>query len=737
MSSINLWFAFGLFWRNAVLNAAGVQGMVSELPMKFSALVLLRGRLPAPFFSLLAALCLLAGEVRAVSATNELRSVAAVRSLTVEETDQKIPVRLRGVVTFFEENLFSRFLQDETAGIYLQYPTNITLPPLMPGQLVEVSGFASPGEFAPVVMVEAVKVAGEMPLPHAKPTSYEELATGTEDSQFVGITGIVRAVRRLENSQFYQVEIATGGGRLLVYVKDLPVSRPDELLDSTVRVRGVCSTQFNHQRQLFAIRLMVPRPEDLKIEIPATKEPFNTPVRTIGSLLQFTPQETYGHRVKVAGTVIYYEPGTVMFLQDASHGVEVQTRKKLDLKLGDQVEALGFVGRGDYTPLLQDAVYRKISDGEPLPPARLTIDEALRGDHDCQLIQVFARLIDRTQHGAEQFLILQDSNFIFQASLKPSSGLDDFALLENGSRVAVTGICRIEPGEWEAGVNWRAKSFNLLLRSPADVVVLEAPPWWTLKRVLWMAGALGLLVLAAFGWVAVLRRKVAQRTRELETQIHKRQLAERRREIEQERARVAHDLHDDLGARLTEVNMLTTLVKSPTTSADEKDRYLGDLSETALRMVTSLDEIVWAVNPRNDTTASLASYFGSYAQRLLELASVSCGLDIAENLPERPLDPRFRQEFFFAFKEALTNIVRHAKANQVWLRIAVKADSLMVELADNGCGFNARQHPKPGDDGLVNMNERLKSLGGECEIISEAQKGTTVRLRAPLPQNFL
>jgi signal transduction histidine kinase len=663
--------------------------------------------------------------------------VAAVRSLTEKQAGEKIPVHLRGVVTFFDENLFSRFIQDETAGIYLQFPTNVGPPQMMAGQLVDVVGYGSPGEYAPVVMVEQISVVGEAPLPPAKPVTYEALASGTEDSQFVSISGIVHAARKLKNSEYYQIEIATGGGRLLVYAKQLPVARDQELLDSSVRVSGVCSTKFNHQRQLFAIRLMVPRPDDLKIQTPATRDPFAAPSRPIGSLLQFTPQETYGHRVKVAGTVIYFEPGSAVFLQNGKHGVEIQTQETDPLELGDHAEALGFVSQGEYTPLLQDAVYRRIFGGPPMVPARLTTDEALKGDYDCRLIQVCARLVDRTQHGEEQFLILQEGSFIFQASLKGKDGVAPFALLANDSRVAVTGVCRIEPGEWEAGENWRAKSFSLLLRTPQDVELLQAPPWWTLKRVMWMAGALGLAALVAFGWVWVLRRQVAERTRELETQIQKRQMAERRREIEQERARVAHDLHDDLGAGLTEVNMLTTLVKSPTTSSAEKERYLGDLSETARRMVTSLDEIVWAVNPRNDTIASLASYFGSYAQRLLDLAAVACGLDIAEDLPERPLDPRFRQELFFAFKEALTNVVRHALATQVWLRISVQRDCLVVELADNGKGFDLQKRQHAGEDGLVNMNDRLNALGGECQIISDPQQGTTVRLRAPLPQNFL
>ena len=671
----------------------------------------------------------------AQTATNELRTVAAIRGLTVEQTEQKLPVRLRGVVTFFDETLFSRFIQDDTAGIYIQFPANVGPPGLVPGQVVEVTGTASPGEYAPVVVVQNLAVVGDMPLPKPKPVTYEQLASGIEDSQFVEISGIVRSVRMLENSAYHQIEITTGGGRLLIFAKAIPVERAEELLDSTVRVRGVCSTQFNHQRQLFAIRLMVPRSDDLKIEIPATKDPFAIDARPISSLLQFAPQSTFGHRVKVAGTVIYFDPGTSIFLQDGDHGVEIETKQRDPLQVGDKVEAIGYVSQGDYTPLLQDGVYRKISSSEPPSAARIAPDEALTGNYDCQLIQVSARLVDRAVHGSEQYLVLQQSNFIFQAALKHNEGRDEFALLENGSRISVTGVCRIEPGEWQAGDNWRAKSFSVQLRSPADVVLLQAPPWWTLKKLLWMAAALAFVTLAAFVWVAVLRRRVTERTRELEIQIQKRQLAERTREIEQERARVAHNLHDDLGSDLTEVNMLTTLVKSPTTSTEEKQRYLGELSETARRMVTSLDEIVWAVNPRNDTIASLASYFGSYAQRFLDIGAVSCGLDIAQDLPEHPLDPKFRQELFFAFKEALTNVVRHAGATQVWLRISVRDDSLIVEVSDNGHGFDPKNH-QAGDDGIANMKDRLKTLGGQCEITSNAKEGTTVCFRAPLPRVF-
>lgn len=670
------------------------------------------------------------------TSTNELLTVAAIRDLSATEAQQKIPVHLQGVVTFFDESLFSHFIQDATAGIYLKFPDNVGPPVLIPGQLVEVSGTCSPGEYAPVVLVDRIQAIGDAPLPDPRVVTYQQLASGVEDSQYVEITGIVRSCRKLEDSLYYLVDIATGGGRLSIYVKKLPVKNVSALLDSTVRVRGVCSTKFNHKRQLFAIRLMVPRPEDFEITIPASPNPFAAAVRPIDSLLQFAPQETYGHRVMVSGTVIYYVPGETLFVQNGQQGIEVQTQQRSPLQSGDHVEVLGYVTHGEYTPQLQDAVFKKTSSGLPPVPARLTLDEVLKGDHDCRLIQVDARVLDRTLHGSDRYLILQEGGFVFHAYLDQAAGEDAFAGLANGSRVAVTGVCQIDPGEWKAGEAWRAKGFSIKLRSPADVVLLQAPPWWTLRKVLWMAFALGFAMLSAFVWVAVLRRQVTERTRQLEIQILERQRAERRREIEQERARVAHDLHDDLGAGLTEVNMLSSLVKSPTTSAVEKQRYLDDLSEVAHRMVTSLDEIVWAVNPRNDTIASLAGYFGAYAQRMLDLAGVACGLNVSENLPEHPLDPKFRQEIFFAFKEALTNVVRHACAKQAWLRISVRDERLIVELADNGSGFESSGHPV-GNDGLANMVERLESIGGSCEIISETQKGTTVRFSAPLPLKLL
>ena len=209
----------------------------------------------------------------------------------------------------------------------------------------------------------------------------------------------------------------------------------------------------------------------------------------------------------------------------ASREWRSQTADRDPLQVGDAVEVLGFVSQGEYTPMLQDATYRKISTRPPPAPMVLKPDDALKGNYDCCLIRVTARVLDRTLHGPERYLILQDGDIIFHAYLKQSDGGEILSKLENDSRVAVTGVCQIDTGDWQAGETWRAKGFNVKLRSADDVLLVKAPPWWTLQRVLWMAGALGLVALAAFGWVAVLHGQVTERTRQLEIQIQQRQLA--------------------------------------------------------------------------------------------------------------------------------------------------------------------------------------------------------------------
>ena len=125
-------------------------------------------------------------------------------------------------------------------------------------------------------------------------------------------------------------------------------------------------------------------------------------------LLQFTPQGPYGHRVKVVGTVIYRQNDDALYIEDQTEGLYVETKQAGPLALGDQVEVLGFPANGVYTPMLQDAVFRKIGTGPMPEPVQINTDEALKGNYDCRLVRIEATLLDRARHGHEQFLVLGD-----------------------------------------------------------------------------------------------------------------------------------------------------------------------------------------------------------------------------------------------------------------------------------------------------------------------------------------
>lgn len=481
----------------------------------------------------------------------ELTTAAQVHGLSPEAAGRRLPVKLRGVVTSYDERLYARFIQDETSGIYLRQSSNTPL--LNVGDLVEVEGTTSPGEYAPVIKPERVRVVGRMPLPAARQTTFDQLASGAEDSQFVEVTGIVRSVRFEMASQYHAIVLATGGGRLTVYARKLPVANTGDLVDATVRVRGVCSTLFNRQRQLFDIRVLAPRAEDLVIEKPAATDPFAVALQPIGSLLQFAPQGSYGHRVKLTGTVTYHQPGVALYLQDANHGLRAESAQPTVVQPGDRVEILGFTAQGKYTPIIEDTVYRKLGSGTPPTPENVSLDDALSGSYDCRLIRIEAKLLDRARQGSEQFLVLESGKFIFHARLGPVESPDAFRHVSNGSRLAVTGICQIEPGAWQASDSWRAESFQLLLRAAADVVVLRSPPWWTLQKLLWMTAFLALGVLAAFAWVAVLRRRVQKQTGIIRRQLQvEASLKERYLDLFENANDVVFT--HDLSARLTSVN---------------------------------------------------------------------------------------------------------------------------------------------------------------------------------------
>ena len=216
----------------------------------------------------------------------------------------------------------------------------------------------------------------------------------------------------------------------------------------------------------------------------------------------------------------------------------------------------------------------------------------------------------------------------------------------------------------------------------------------------------------------------------------RRQLAvlEQQAALQRERARIAKDIHDDLGASLTQIAFLGELAQQDCGEPDKAAERIGKISATARQAIKSLDEIVWAVNPRNDTLSHLIEYAGQFALDYLRLAGIRCRLDFPEQSPPRELSTDLRHNLFLAIKEALHNIIKHAQASEVWLRIHFSGDALDIAVEDNGRGFEHASEDALAD-GLRNMRQRMTDIGGQFDFESHAGAGTKIKLHLPWPKN--
>ncbi|HSY18288.1 MAG TPA: two-component regulator propeller domain-containing protein [Candidatus Acidoferrales bacterium] len=206
---------------------------------------------------------------------------------------------------------------------------------------------------------------------------------------------------------------------------------------------------------------------------------------------------------------------------------------------------------------------------------------------------------------------------------------------------------------------------------------------------------------------------------------------EHQRALELERNRIARDLHDDLGVGLTEIGLLGDLAGTNHELPSADRERLSEITGRARTLAASLDEIVWAINPANDTSQSLVDYFFPYAQKLLGSAGIRCRLEVIEPLPAGNLNAEGRHEFFHAYKEALNNIIRHSGATQVQVTMSAAEGNLVIRIADNGRGL-AEGAGRGAHHGLAGMRERLLRLGGRCDLTSHAGQGTEVTFIIPV-----
>ena len=213
--------------------------------------------------------------------------------------------------------------------------------------------------------------------------------------------------------------------------------------------------------------------------------------------------------------------------------------------------------------------------------------------------------------------------------------------------------------------------------------------------------------------------------------LHRVQRLEQQRALHEERARIAKDLHDDLGANLTGLALQLDLASSQDLASDTLQERLANLARHTRGLVDNMREVVWAMNPRHDNVESLASFLGQYTEEYLAAAGLRCRLELPSNLPAIPVSSHSRHQLFLVLKEALHNIVRHARASEVRLRLEQEPHELRLAVEDDGCGLPSDGARMAGH-GLDSMKKRVVDLGGEFSATTGADGGTCITIRLPL-----
>ncbi len=271
----------------------------------------------------------------------------------------------------------------------------------------------------------------------------------------------------------------------------------------------------------------------------------------------------------------------------------------------------------------------------------------------------------------------------------------------------------------KGGNGWIFSEMAIATSFSDFVVVRFWQTWWFFAMV-----ALGLL-----GGVGATVRIVEKRKFQFQLQR-----AEQQHALEQERARIARDLHDELGSLLTRISLLGGLLRSDKDNPEHVEAHAGKISQSADQTVRALEEIVWAVRPGSDTLQSLIEYITHFANELFDESNTRCRLDLSQDLPAIALPPDVRHNIFLIIKEALTNALKHASAGEV--RVAAMASGSRIEIvvADDGKGFTPAIESAVGKrNGLGNMRQRAEAIGGVLDLQSAPGSGTSVRLTVSIP----
>jgi len=674
-----------------------------------------------------------------------ITDLAEVHSLPPEEAKRGYPVHLQAVVTYFEPTNPDFFIQDKTGGIWIQWNKNMPEP--KSGQLIDLHAITTQFDFAPDLMNARWQVIGEGSMPVPKRATLEEMASTGLDSQWVEIEGIVRSASVSPEGRPLQFFLEMTGGRLIGYIPKL-TQIPPGFVDSRVRVTGVCGAQFNQKNQMTGVVVYVPSLDRVKTLEPGVLDPFTLEARRIATLQRFTYGGLPKHRVRVSGVVTGLFEGKQLYITDPTGNLYIELDQTVPVHPGDRVEAVGFAGTSDFTPVLLDAVCRRVGTAAPPTPIVLQAEKALDDMYDSTLMTLEGTLTGRSAMQQEDVMIINHGQTTFRAVAGPEAS-DPQRSLPEGSRVRVTGVCVLQKG-----IAGTPEAIKLRLRSPADLVLVESPSWWTREHALLVLGFVALVTIVTSAWVMILRRRVRSQMSELQTKNQAlAQAVEDAKQATRLKSEFLANMSHEIRTPMNAILGMTSLALD-SHSREEQQEYLTDVMNSAESLLSLLNDILdlskieagrMELAPTLVSLGSLvedATRFLSQAarQKGLEL-TWNCSPGIPDNLLVDPL--RLRQVLLNLVGNAIKFTERGSvevqaqpeseDQNTMLIRFAVRDTGLGIPedkqalIFESFCQADGSTSRRYGGTGLgLTISSRLVELmGGRIWVESKPGVGST------------
>ncbi|MHB1306900.1 MAG: PAS domain S-box protein [Limisphaerales bacterium] len=498
-----------------------------------------------------------------------LTNIAQIRRLQPTEANRPEPVRIRGVVTYYDPVDQMLFVQDESEGIYVQFDAEASPLDVQLGDRAVIDGVTGSGDFAPVIRWPRLSLQGPAPLPIARKTSLATAMTGREDGQWIELDGVIQRVsrdgkvseegERSARGERLFLELTTEGRRFEATVLGAgSMVNPESLISASVSLQGVGATVFNERRQLVGFKLMVPETNRITNIKPPPLDPSELVVQPVNTVLRFDPSGATSSWARVQGVVTARRGDGGFYVQDESGGMLVVPKDEPEVTPGEVVDVAGRPQVEGTSPALTAALVNRLGRRAMPKADAVSLEEILSGKYYGQLVEFDGLLVQVSTNRESTSLTLQVDTQYLDAVLDSTSA--PLAALRVGSTVNVQGVCenRVERRGWQ-----------LLLVSEEAVRVLNRASWWTAQRLrhgLLLAGAISL---AGALWTGALQRRVRVQTALIRQRLEKEAALERRYQ------NLVEDANDiiytiDLEGRFTSINRAGEVV-----SGFRRDEMLG------------------------------------------------------------------------------------------------------------------------------------------------------------------